>query len=168
MTMQDHILAALREQFECWEDLLRTMSEAEITAPLSPSEWSVKDDIAHLWAWQQRSIARLEAARDDREPQFPQWPAGLDPEAQGQPDQLNAWLYETYHDMPWSQVHQYWRDGFLRFLDLGASLAEKDLLDASRYAWLEGHPLAFVLVASYDHHQEHLDTLLDWRKQQEE
>ena len=160
MTMQQHILAALREQFERWEDLLASTSEAEITAPLAPSEWSVKDVIAHLWTWQQRSIARLAAALDDREPQFPQWPAGLDPESQAQPHQLNAWLYQTYGDQPWSAVHQTWRDGFLRFLDLGAALPEKDLLDAGRYPWLEGHPLAFVLVASYDHHQEHLDTLL--------
>ena len=168
MTMQEHILAALREQFERWEDLLASMSEAEITAPLAPSEWSVKDVIAHLCAWQQRSIARLAAALDDREPQFPQWPAGLDPESQAQPHQLNAWLYQTYRDQSWSQVHQTWRDGFLRFLDLGAALPEKDLLDAGRYPWLEGHPLAFVLVASYDHHQEHLDTLLDWRQRHRE
>jgi hypothetical protein len=38
------------------------MSEEYITAPQLSSNMSVKDVIAHLRAWQQRSIARLEAA----------------------------------------------------------------------------------------------------------
>ncbi len=160
MTMQEHILAALREQFERWEGLLATMSEAEITAPLASNEWSVKDVIGHLRAWQQRSIARLEAGRLNREPEFPGWPADLNPEAEEDLGQINAWIYATYRDQPWPQVHQQWRDGFLRFLDLGAAVPERDLLDGSRYPWLEGYSLAFVLVASYDHHQEHLDALL--------
>jgi hypothetical protein len=68
-------------------------------------------------------------------------------------------FYETHRDQPWSTIHQNWRDGFLRLLELAEGIAERELLDASRYPWLKGHPLAFVLVASYDHHQEHLDGL---------
>lgn len=160
MTMQEHILAALREQFERWEDVLASMSEADITAPLASAEWSVKDVIGHLRAWQQRSIARLEAGQLNREPEFPDWPADLNPEAEEDLAQINAWIYATYRDQPWPQVHQQWGDGFLRFLDLGAAVPERYLLDGSRYPWLEGYSLAFVLVASYDHHQEHLDALL--------
>ena len=161
MNMQDHILAALREQFNRWEELLAAMSEEQITTPLPPSTWSVKDVIAHLRTWQQRSIARLEAALLDREPEFPTWLPDLDPDSEGSTDQTNAWIYETYRELPWSMVHQNWREGFLRFLELGEGISEKDLLDAGRYPWLEGYPLAFILVASYDHHQEHLDKLLD-------
>ena len=40
------------------------------------------------------------------------------------------------------------------------ALAEPTLLDASRYAWLNGYSLADVLLGSYDHHQEHLEKLL--------
>ena len=60
--MQDHILAALRELFDNWESLLASLSEAQITTPLLPSPWSTKDVVAHLWAWQQRSIARRQEA----------------------------------------------------------------------------------------------------------
>jgi hypothetical protein len=162
MNMQEHILAALREQFNRWEELLATMSEEQVTTPHLPSTWSLKDVIAHLRAWQQRSIARLEAARLNREPEFPRWLAGLDPDSEGTIDQTNAWIYAANRERPWSQVHQDWREGFLRFLELGQGVPERDLLDTGRYPWLQGYSLALILVASYDHHQEHLDKLLAW------
>ncbi len=167
MNMKEHILTALREQFNRWEELLASMSDERITAPHLPSNWSIKDVIAHLRAWQQRSIARLEAALFNREPEFPKWLPELDPDSEGNTDQTNAWIYETYREQPWSKVHQNWREGFLRFLELGEGIPEKDLLDAGRYPWLEGHPLAFILLASYDHHQEHLEKLLAWLREHE-
>lgn len=160
MYMKNHILAAMREEFDHWEKVIANLSETEITAMPQPGELSIKDEIAHLHAWQQRSIARMEAAQHNREPEFPQWLPALDAEAQDSTDQLNAWIYATYHDQPWSEVHQNWRDNFRRFLELAEAMPEPALLDSSRYAWLDGHPLAFVLVASYDHHQEHLEKLL--------
>jgi len=165
MNMQQHILAALREQFNCWEELLAGMSAEQITAPLLPSNWSIKNVIAHLWAWQQISIARMDAARQDREPEFPKWVAELQTDWEDNANQTNAWIYETYREQPWSKIHQNWREGFLRFLELGEGIPEKDLLDASRYLWLEGRPLAFILIASYDHHQEHFEKLLAWLRQ---
>ena len=61
MYMKTHMLAALREEFGQWENVLASLTETQITTPPQPGELSLKDEIAHLWAWQQRSIARLEA-----------------------------------------------------------------------------------------------------------
>jgi len=165
MNMKEHMLTALSEQFNSWEELLATMSEEQIIAPHLPANWSIKDVIAHLRAWQERSVARLEAAHLDREPEFPKWPIAVAPDSEDTTDRINAWIYETYREQPWSSVHQDWRAGFLRFLELGGAISEKDLLDAGRYSWLEEYPLAFMLLASYDHHQEHLEKLLDWLHQ---
>lgn len=162
MNMKGHILAALREEFDHWEELLAGLSEEQISTPLLPSNWSIKDVMAHLRAWQQRSIARFEAAQLDREPEFPKWSADIDPDSEGNTDQINAWIYETYRDQSWSQVHQNWRAGFSRFLDLAETISERDLLDTGRYPWLKGYPLAYILMASYDHHQEHLEKLQTW------
>jgi hypothetical protein len=159
MNDKQHILTTLREEFNRWEELLASLSEEQITARQLPDNWSIKDVIAHLRAWQQRSIARLEAALLNRAPEFPTWPAEFDPEAEDQPHDLNAWLYATYRDQPWSSVHRDWRAGFLRFLELGAAIPEKDLLDTGRYPWMEGQPLALSLQGSYEHHHEHEDYL---------
>ncbi len=166
MDMKGHILTALREQFDLWEELLAGLSEEQILTPHLPSPWSSKDNLTHLWAWQQRSIARLEAALSNREPVFPSWPAELDPNLEDNIDQLNAWIYETHRQEPWSQVYQNWKVGFLKFLELGERIPERHLLDAGRYPWLNGLPLAFILLASYDHHQEHLEELHAWLQAQ--
>ena len=162
MNMKQHVLTALREEFNRWEQVLASLSEEQITTPHLPGHLSIKDVIAHLRAWQQRSIARLEAAQLNRTPEYPKWPAELDPDSADNTNQTNAWIYESYRDQPWSKVHQNWREGYLRFLESGEAISERDLLDAGRYPWLKGHALAFTLLASYDHHQEHLEKLLAW------
>jgi hypothetical protein len=159
MNDKQGILIALREEFNRWEALLAGLSEEQITTPQLPDNWSIKDVIAHLRAWQQRSIARLEAALLNREPEYPEWPEQFDPEVEGQPHDLNAWLYATYRDQPWSSVHRDWSEGFLRFLKLGEAIPENDLLGVGRYAWLEGYALLAVLQGSYEHHQEHEENL---------
>lgn len=167
MNMKEHILAALREQFNSWEDLLASMSNEQITAPHFDFDWSIKDVITHLWGWQQISTARMEAAWQDREPEFPKWVIELQGVWEENADKTNAKIYETNHQKLWSEIHQNWKDGFLRFIELGNEISEKDLLDGDRYLWLKGHSLAFILVASYDHHQEHLEKLTDWLREYE-
>ena len=165
MSMQNHILAAMRELFEQWDNQLSTLSEAQITAPLEPSDWSIQDVTAHLMVWLQRSIARSEAARLGLEPDYPDWPVEQDPDAEGGAEPVNAWIYATYHNRPWDEVHPAWRTGFLRLLESAGQISERDLLDGDRYAWLEGWSLAQVLIASYDHHREHLDAVQTWLRE---
>jgi hypothetical protein len=167
MYMKNHILAALREEFNHWEEALAGLSEEQINATPQPSELSIKDEIAHLWAWQQRSIARIEAGLNNAESKMPAWwpdATVTRPEASStheeHTNQVNARIYETYRDHPWAAVYEQWRAGFLRFLAAGEQIPEPALLDASRYAWLSGYSLADVLIGSYDHHQEHLEKLL--------
>jgi hypothetical protein len=160
--MKGHILAALREQFEHWEELLASLSEEQITVPHFDLGWSIKDVMAHLWAWQQISIARMESGVQDREPEFPRWITSIGEDWEEDADQVNALTFEHNHKKPWTEVYENWKHGFLRFLELGKQISERDLLDGDRYPWLKGYTLASILVASYDHHQEHYEKLTNW------
>jgi hypothetical protein len=63
-------------------------------------------------------------------------------------------------------VHQVWRDGFLRLLELAAAIPEQDLLDTKKYPWLKGYALFDVLKGSYEHHHiDHLEPLQAWLQQ---
>lgn len=159
MIMKRHILAALREEFEQWEALLAGMSEQQRVAPRQPGGWSVKDELAHLCGWQQRTLARVEAALAGGEPAYPAWPAELDPEAEDTTSQINDWLYQQSRDLAWPEVYARWRATFLSVLERAEGVSERDLLDSTHYAWLAGYPLANILIATYDHHQEHLEGL---------
>jgi hypothetical protein len=165
MNMKGHILAALREQFDSWEELLASLSEEQLTIPRFDFDWSIKDVMAHLWAWQQISIARMEGGVQNREPEFPQRILSLGENWEEDADQINALTFETNHEKSWLEIYQNWKNGFIQFLELGNEISEKDLLDGDRYPWLKGFSLAFILVASYDHHQEHLEKLLAWLRE---
>ncbi len=162
MNMKDHILTALREQFNNWEELLTSLSEGQITAPHFDLDWSIKDVITHLWAWQQISIARMEAGLHNHEPKYPKWIVESIENWEEDADQVNAVTFENYHNKPWLEIYENWRNGFLQFLELGNQISERDLLDSDKYPWLKGYSLAFILVASYDHHQEHIEKLVDY------
>lgn len=163
MNMKEHILAAMREQFDRWEELLASLNEEKIIAPKFDLDWSIKDVMAHLWAWQQISIARMEGGLQDQEPDYPEWIVESIENWAEDADQVNALTFARYHEKSWSEIYGNWRIGFLRFMDLGSQLSERDLLDGDRYSWLNGYSLAFILVASYDHHQEHLEKSINQR-----
>ena len=162
MNMKVHILTALREQFIQWEELLAGLSDEQVSSPNFDLDWCVEDVINHLWGWQQISVARMNAAVLDREPEFPSWLTSFPGNWDENASQTNDWIYQNFHSQTWAQANQNWREGFLRLLDLAEFISERDLLDGDRYLWLKGYSLAFILVASYEHHQEHLEKLIAW------
>jgi hypothetical protein len=162
------IISMLREEFNRWEELLTSINEEQITAPRRIAEMSIKDIVAHLTVWQQINVARLEAARHNKKPEYPKWHPEFDPETEEELAKINAWIYESRREQPWSEVHQEWKERFFHLLELAESIPEKDLLDVERYAWLKEYPLAAVLMGSYEHHEEHLEPLLVLMRQNQE
>lgn len=166
MKGKDAILRTLREEFDQWEALLAGLSEEQIRASLAPWRQSVKDVVAHLYAWQQISNARLEAACANRVPAFPDWVGETDPDAEEELDGLNARIYSQFKKATWEEVYPAWREGFLELILLAEALPEVDLLDSKKYPWLRGYTIYDVLASSYrHHHEEHLEPLLAWLRQ---
>jgi hypothetical protein len=160
------ILATLEEEFNRWETLLNSLSEKQLTTPLTPSHWTPKDVVAHLWAWQQVSIAKLDAALLNKEPLYPDWYPSEHPAAGADTDQVNARIYELYRDQSWSTVYRNWKEGFQRFIALAEAIPEKEIFDKEKYAWLEGYDIAAVLKGSYVHHQQdHYEPLVAWLRE---
>lgn len=129
MNMKEHILAALREQFESWERLLSSLDEEELTAPHFDLDWSIKDVIAHLWAWQQVSIARMESGVLGREPRYPNWIMSIAEDWEEDSDRVNALTFEKNHEKPWSEIYQKWKSGFLQLLELGNKIPDSIILN---------------------------------------
>ena len=137
MNMKDHILTALKEQFDQWEELLASLSEEQITTPHFDDNWSIQDVVNHLWGWQQITLARMNASVLNREPEFPNWLTSLPGNWHDAADETNAWIYKIFHNQSWVEAHKKWREGFLQLLALGEKVSERDLLDGDRYVWLK-------------------------------
>ena len=166
MNHKTQILTALTEVFNRWQELLASLSEAQTNAPLLPSPWTVKDVVAHLWFWQQISVARMQAALQGQEPHYPEWWAMFGPDPEEDVDRTNAWNYEANRARPWSSVHADWNSQFRRYLELVKEIPEKDLLEDGRFAWMGGYALSASPLGSLGHHEEHIEALLAWLKEQ--
>src|SRR5690349_23848834 len=166
MNMKDHILAAMREQFDSWEKLLASLDEKQLTTPHFDDDWSIKDVMNHLWGWQQITIARIQAAAQDGKLEFPNWINELGTVWEESAEQTNTQIYKNFHAQPWSETYQNWQRGYLHLLETSETIPEKNLLDGDWYPWLNGHSPSAYLISSYDHHQEHLEKLAAWLKSQ--
>jgi hypothetical protein len=167
MQNKTELLTLLRDEYARWEELLTGLSEERLTAPYLPGGLSIKDVVAHLMAWQQRSIARVQAAQQHTQPEFPAWPPDLDPEEDDDLNAINAWIYSTYKDEPWPDVYRRWRDGFRRFIEISETIPEDDLLTPGRFPWMGEYMLADVLYGSHGHHHdEHYPPLTAWLRSQ--
>lgn len=166
MTTKQELIDMLADEYERWEALLAGVSEEQALKQQLPADLSIKDVVAHLWAWQQRSIARVEAALGGHEPRNPRWGDDLDGDREDHLHQINAWMLETYRPVPWQNVYASWSTGFRRLLELARQVPEEDLLQAGKYAWLNNYALSAVLQGSYEHHhEEHLEPLLAWMRE---
>ncbi len=163
MDMQAHILAAMREEFDRWEGILA--SDPRLPDLPTLGDWTTKDVVTHLWAWQQATVARLYAALHDHEPVFPKLLTEVGGDWEEETDRTNAHVYAVYHSLPWAAVHENWRNGFLHLLELGGQISEIDFLNGGRFPWLNGWSVAFIILASYDHHKEHYDKLQAWLRE---
>jgi hypothetical protein len=165
---KQEMVAMHEREFESWERMLAGLSTVQRTDPSLPDGLSVKDTLAHLAAWQQRTCARLEADLHGHEPRFLHWPVALeDEESSDAVDRANAWILEANRNRPWSDIHQEWRNGFLRFLELIRATPAADLRPAGKLAWLAEYELLDADADVYDyHHAEHRVQLAAWIRKQ--
>lgn len=144
-------------EFEQWQALLQGMSTERLTQPWLPDGWSVKDVLAHLRAWQTRTVARLEAAIKGGAPRFPEWPVDIDADESDEAvEKANAWIFEANRARPWEDVHGEWAKTFTRLLELMRQLPEAEVRPGGRLAWLVEYEPLREAPEEYDyHHAEH-------------
>lgn len=160
------LLDKMQYEADWWENFLDEVGEDRMVQPGATEEWSFKDVVAHISAWRTRTLARLEAARHDRVPNFAQWPAGLDEGNEEDLQQLNQWIYEENRDRPLDDILNESRQQFRQMSEVIRRLPEEKLFDPHRFEWMEGLPVAKVIDFSFEHvHEEHEPLLRKWLAQ---
>ena len=166
MENKQQIMTSLQKVFNGWQELIASLTEEQILAPAPPSSWTVKDIVVHMWSWQQATVARAEAALLGKDPDYPAWWIACGPDPEEDVDRTNAYLYKINRDKPWSRVYTDWKAQFSRFLELSRQISEDDLMEPGKYAWMGSYALVASSMGTLDHHEEHLESLLAWLKQQ--
>jgi hypothetical protein len=151
MVTKADILDALQEKQQRWEALLEEVGPERMEQPGVNGDWSMKDIVAHLTGWNRRVAANMEAAlRGDPAPATP-WPATLDSD-----DDVNAWIYETYHGRSLQDVLDESRQVNQQIYDTVESLPDDTRLErvdpAYYLVWLNDQ--RYLPGEFYDHLQD--------------
>lgn len=147
----------IEDERKRWDDLLGQVGESRMQVAGVVGEWSVKNIVSHLTAWENQPVAWLRAIRSGQEPAAPPWDPGLDE------TETNAWIYEHSRDRLLSDVLEESRRTHRDLVELLQGADQKDLLSGSRYTWLEGSSLLESIAGNtFDHYREHGDQVRSW------
>ena len=112
-------------------------------------EWTRKDVIAHLEAWERRAIELLDRLR-----------AGDPLSDRVDTDELNAGWFARDRERPLAKVLEGEGAAYDAMLVAIAGASDEELFDGGHFAWTEGEPFANWLRANGDEHiGEHLEQL---------
>jgi len=155
------LLAAIRESRAELEELVAALSLQEMEDPGVQGEWSVKDMLAHIAAWERLAEDRIRAAQSGSEPNFPPI---KDEDAV---DAFNAEVYARYNDDPLDAVLTEFHEAHADLMAQIEALDEETLQQKLPFEWA-GNLTYQVLISAntHWHYPEHSEALAAWLEAQ--
>ena len=151
---KEEILAKIRSEHE----LLTTSSEGIATErylqPGIEGNWTLKDVLAHITAWEQRMIEWLADAKSGEVPPIPQtW---------DEVHALNAESYEKMKNQPLSQIQDKFQRSFVETV-LAVESTSPEMLETPNYfEWRDGALWPMVAHNTFYHYKEHREAIQKW------
>jgi uncharacterized protein (TIGR03083 family) len=134
------------------DELLSDLSPEQITQPDPAGEWSIKDIIAHLTAWEGRMVAWVEMIQQGGSPHGPKnW------------DEIHRWNAETFQqtkDMDLAAIFDQFRHTHQAVLDTIKSLSEEQLQTGYTEHWPKDQLWHGIAVDAAWHFKEHREEIL--------
>lgn len=165
---KSELLQWLHTEHQHWEALLERIQPARMEQVGVNRLWSMKDLIAHLIPDAVRSIAELQAAQRNEPQPPPPWPAQFKDD-----DEINAWLYELYHERSVRQILDEADQVLEQLFAIVAELPEEVEIEAVR----QGKRQLYLVHLGgqriqpgyfFDHfHDDHEEDVLAWLSQVE-
>jgi hypothetical protein len=163
-TMQEpkskaEMLQWVNDEWEALNELLARIPPAEREQPgVEGGDWSIKDLMAHVTAWEKLMVQWLQEAARGETPQRPV--PGL---TWDDLDLLNQRIFDENHNRPLAEVEADFHAFHKTALETVTPWSEADLFTPGRYQWMGDRPLMYVVAGNmWDHYQEHREGLEAW------
>ena len=156
---KDELLDALEDEREKLLETLEGLPEEAMLEAGVTGEWSIKDILAHLNAWEAELIKLLWHVRQGKKPASAQVP---DSEVEAR----ERMFYEQSHDRPLERILEDFEGIRNQTIRRVEAFSNKELTDPARYPWLKGRALwERIAEDSYAHDAEHTPDIRAWREQ---
>jgi hypothetical protein len=159
-------LEVIKSERERWETLLSRIDAGKMEHPGVAGNWSARDVIVHVTAYERGLVEWLEAARQGTAKTF----ADLDhPDV----DYRNAAILKEKQACSFENIEAEASRVFERLIALVEAIAEEELLEAERSEWYvkprwgEQRPLwKCIADDSYRHYRQHTEDIHRWLKKE--
>jgi len=157
---KDSILAKINADEAAWRALVADVPSARMREPGPMGDWSFRDLVSHLLSWRNRTISRLQAARDGAPRPPAPWPAGISDD-----DPINAWFLDQDAGRSSDELLSAYAASFDRLAAAVADLTPEHFLDESSdspgyFRWRDA---AGELESDFSGHlQDHVDDVRKW------
>ncbi len=135
------------------------LSDDDLTQPGANGDWSVKDVLAHIAAWEAELVTLL--VREVKRGQKPKILGISDAKV----EELNQQWYLENKDRLLERVLADFHGVRKQLIRQVSEWDANDLTDPTRYKWRAGKSLAdYIADYANGHDQEHIEALQAWRK----
>jgi hypothetical protein len=147
------LLAQIRTERKRLEETIARLTPEQMLLPGASGEWTVKDVLAHISAWERRMLSWIGSHLRSESPDVPlPWDV----------ERMNAETYTQDKDKPLAEVLEEFHQSYREALALAESLNEEQLQTAYTDTWPMG-PLCTGVAANTNwHYKEHRETMETW------
>jgi len=150
-TTKSELLAELDQEWATIERICAGKSEADMLAPGVEGEWSVKDILVHISAWEKFLLDRLGYVMTGQSPQYPPLHSWDDVH------RFNARVYEENKDRPLTSVKIEFRNLYHGVMTVIEALSDEMLAQPYSYDFSDDALTVLLLIRANtsDHYREH-------------
>ncbi len=150
---KSELLQRIRDERRALEKNLARLTHTQMLLPNVMGEWTVKDALAHISAWERYMLTWAGSLLRGRSPGTPEpWDV----------ERINAGIYAQGKDKPLAVVLEEFRESYRAALALAESLTEAQLQTKYTDTWPLG-PLWLGVAANMNYHyKEHREDLEKW------
>jgi hypothetical protein len=155
---KDEVLDALEDEREKFMDSIEGLSDEALQTPGVVGEWSIKDIMTHLSAWEAELVKLLWQVKQNQKPSTAHF-------SDVAVDFRNQQWYAIYKGRPLENVLADFVSVRKQTVRRVEAFNDKDLTDPQRYTWLEERALwEWVAGDSFEHEAEHRSQIQAWRE----
>lgn len=154
---KDELIDQLENSREAFLNAIEGLGDEDLQAKGVVGDWSIKDTMAHLVAWEAEMVKLLWQAQQGENPSSAHFSGQSD-------DSLNAAFHALTRDRPLERVLDDFaavRKQTIRRLE---AFKATDLGDPLRFPWLNHTPLwKWIADSTFTHENEHAEQVRAWR-----
>jgi len=137
-------IARYKEEHERLKKFVLSLPDEQVLKPKTLGDWSIKDVITHLAAWNWEAIDEVDRVLKDRAT----WPAQY--EGKTGEDEFNRRAVEKRRNMSWQDVMKDWDDSFWKQIERMESISEDEWKHQSGdQVWSDGTSVTVYSLFDY-------------------